>query len=328
MNITEKDQDLLNDQQYMDKTSYGSQLEKDGSITVQTEGLFNLMGKSVKEVEAEMGKPVRVDLSSYGYDWWIYNGNEKEYVQIGIDDDKVVTLFTIGEDVNIRPFYIGQPAGEIYATYPIETIVSLDYEGTAYRFELSEEDINTRPLIQIGNIYVQLYIDKFTGTLSSIRLMDIPTLIKLHPFDYRGELRNAPAEEHLNKEKLERDHERQIFDLTNILRARFQVEPLEWDEAAATVAYAHSVEMYEKSESQTPKKYDELTNTLEEGEVVYQLAVENISPSDLDAPAIVEGWINSNGHRESLLNRDFTHTGIGVYKTYFTRIYFLNEKSK
>lgn len=326
MNITEKDQDLLKDQQYMDKTSYGSQSEKDEAINVQTEGLFNLMGKSVTEVEAELGKPARIDLSSYGYDWWIYNETMEDYVQVGIEDDKVVTLFVIGEGVNIRPFYIGQPVGEIYATYPIETIVSLKYQGESYRFELSEEDINARPLIQIGNIYAQLYIDKFTGTLSSIRLMDVPTLIKLHPFD--GELRDGPVEENLNEEKLEKDYEKQIFDLTNILRARFQVKPLEWDEEAAMVAYTHSVDMYENDESQTSKNYDELTNTMEDGEVVYQLAVENTSYHDFDAPAIVESWINSNGHRESILNDDFTHTGIGVYKTYFTRIYFVNGKNE
>ncbi|MCQ6275142.1 CAP domain-containing protein [Bacillus sp. V3B] len=318
MNITEKNQDPLQNQQFRDTTSYGS----------QTEGLFNLMGKSEKEVEAELGKPVRVDLSSYGYDWWIYKESEKEYVQVGIEDHEVVTLFAIGEDVNIRPFYIGQSVGKIYATHPIETVVSLDYQGESYYFELSEEDINNRPLIQIGDIYVQLYIDKFTGTLSSIRLMDVPTLIKLYPFDDKGESQEASAVGGINEEKLERDHEKQIFDLTNILRARFQVKPLEWDEEKAKVAYTHSVDKFENDASQTAKKYDEITNTIEEGDVVYQLAVENASYDDIDAPAIVEGWINSNSHRESLLNDDFTHIGIGVYKTYFTRIYFTNRNNE
>ena len=117
-------------------------------------------------------------------------------------------------------------------------------------------------------MYVQLYIDKFTGTLSSIRLIDVPTLIKIRPFDYRGELREAPEGENVDEEKLERDHEKQIFDLTNIVRERFQVKPLEWDEEAAKVAYKHSMDMYEKDESQTSRKYDELTDTVEEGEVI------------------------------------------------------------
>ena len=312
----------------MDTASYGSQMEKGAVINVQTEGLFNLMGKSEKEVKAELGKPVRVDRSFYGYDWWIYNENAKEYVQVGIENNKVVTLFAIGKDVNIRPFYIGQPVGELYASYPIETIVSLNYQGKSYRFELSEEDINTRPLIQIGNMYVQLYIDKFTGTLSSIRLIDVPTLIKLRPFDYRGELREAPEGENVDEEKLARDYEKQIFDLTNIVRERFQVKRLEWDEEAANVAYTHSMDMYEKDEFQTSRKYDELTDTVEEGEVIYQLAVENVSSDELDAPAVIEGWMNSNGHRKSLLNDNFSHTGIGVYKTYFTRIYFANNNNE
>ena len=104
--------------------------------------------------------------------------NQSEYVQIGMEDGKVVTVFAIGKDVEIGPFHIGQPIGEIYASNPIESNINLKYKDSSYRFELSEDDINTQPLIKIGNVYAQLYIDKFNGTLSSIRLMDASTLIK------------------------------------------------------------------------------------------------------------------------------------------------------
>ena len=159
----------------------------------------------------------------YGYDWWIYNGNQKEYVQIGIENGKVVTLFAIGDEINITPFKIGQSMGDIYSSHLIDTTVSLQVDETTYRFELSEEDINTRPLTKVGNVYVQLYIDKFKGTLSSIRLMDASTLIRLHPYAmvYEGKNIIAPLEKEINEEKLDRDQERQIFDITNVIRATF-----------------------------------------------------------------------------------------------------------
>jgi len=33
-------------------------------------------------------------LSKYGFDWYIYNNNLLKYIQIGIEDDKVVGVFT------------------------------------------------------------------------------------------------------------------------------------------------------------------------------------------------------------------------------------------
>ena len=63
-------------------------------------------------------------------------------------------------------------------------------KGNTYRFEFSEEDINTRPTVKIGGMYVQLYMDKFDGNLSSIRAFDAETLVKQRPYEvmYRGKL--------------------------------------------------------------------------------------------------------------------------------------------
>lgn len=289
--------------------------------TIQTEGLINLIGKSSKELETDLGKPVRVDLSAYGYKWWIYPINTDKYVQVGVEADKVVTIFAIGKDVNIRPFYIGQPVSEIYAGYTIETIFNLNYKDTTYQFELSEEDINSRPLIRLGNVFVQLYIDKFSGELSSVRLMDIPTLIKLRPFELANkELKAAKNKVVANPEALAKDNERQVFDLINTVRLRFDLKPFLWDDKAAMIAYEHSVNMYENNGgSQQSNQPEELLGRLKEVEPNTQKAEVIVASEYLDAPAVVEGWLNSIAHREKLLNKDYSHTGIGVYKTYYTQ---------
>ncbi|MDY0396277.1 CAP domain-containing protein [Virgibacillus halophilus] len=33
----------------------------------------------------------------------------------------------------------------------------------------------------------------------------------------------------------------------------------------------------------------------------------------------MQGWLNSKGHREALLNKDYTNLGVGVYKFYYTQ---------
>ena len=78
--------------------------------------------------------------------------------------------------------------------------------------------------------------------------------------------------------------------------------------------------MYESDQfSHISEKSGELKDRLEANEVIYQIAGENIAANYLDAPAVIEGWLNSKGHRESLLNEEFTHLGVGVYKKHYTQ---------
>lgn len=291
-------------------------------IEIPEEGLGSLIGKTSNDLIAALGEPTRKDPSLYDYEWWIYPINYQEYVQVGISNNKVVTLYATGSNVNVPPFKIGQPVAEIYTSAQIETNINLDYKNGSYRFELSEDDINNRPVILVGDFFAQLYIDKFTGTLSSIRLIDTETLIKQRPYEmvYRGELVEVNQSSEVNEEAVERGKERQIFDITNVYRIRHELEPLEWDEQTAEVALAHSKDMYESNQfSHTSNKYGELADRLEAGNVFYQIAGENIAANYMDAPAVVEGWLNSKGHRESLLNEEFTHIGVGVYQMNYTQ---------
>lgn len=291
-------------------------------IALPAEGLTSLMGKSSTELISKFGKPTRIDRSFYDYEWWVYPIDYDEYFQIGVTNDKVVTIFATGAKAQIPPFKIGQSIAEIYTTTQIETNINIDYEDGSYRFELSEEDLNSRPIILVGDYFAQLYIDKFTGTLSSVRLLNAETLIKQHPYEmvYRGELLEAEPLPEMYEEEVDFGKSRQIFDLTNVIRARFGIKPLEWDEQTAEAAYAHSKDMYESQQfSHTSEKSGELADRLEASSVVFQMAGENIAANYIDAPAVIEGWLNSKGHRESLLNEEFTHLGVGVYKRHYTQ---------
>lgn len=231
-------------------------------------------------------------------------------------------MYAIGSNVNIAPLKIGQPVNEIYSTVPIEPSISLEHKGSSYRFELTEDDMNSKPLARIGEYYIQINVDKFDGTLSSVRYLDAGTLIKLQPYElvYLGELLEVEPSEVGDEESVSTGSAKQIIDITNIMRARHQLNSLEWDENTSEVALAHSVDMYESDDfSHTSKKFGELSDRLEAGEVFYQLAGENIAANYADAPAVMEGWLNSKGHRETLLNENFTHIGVGVYKKHYTQ---------
>jgi uncharacterized protein YkwD len=286
------------------------------------EGISFLLGKDIKTLEKNLGKPVRIDPSYYGYMSYIYNANYNQYVQVGVENGKVVTIYAIGKDLDVAPFKIGQSIEEIFSTVFIETNINIELDNSSYRFELNDTDVNMRPLIQLGDIYAELYFDKFTSSLSSIRFLDASTLIKQRPYElvYRGELLEPKAIEDYEWAEIEKATEQQIFDLTNILRLRHQLQPVEWDEKTSEVAYGHSKDMFETNNfSHTSEEFGELSDRLEAADVFYQLAGENIAANYIDGPAVVEGWLNSKGHRETLLHDEYTHLGVGVYHKYYTQ---------
>ncbi|WP_428908763.1 CAP-associated domain-containing protein [Niallia sp. Krafla_26] len=297
-------------------------MANDQEKDIKLEGLFQLIGKTTNDVKDELGDPDRIDPSLYEYNWWIYNDHHKKYVQVGIEKDRVVTLYVMGEKLNIKPFYIGQPILDIRNSYFIPSILEIEHQGQEFQFELSEEDINIRPIIQIGHIYVQLYMDKYTGTLSSIRMMDVPTLLDLKPFDYREEYMEPSVERVEINDSIEKALQTQIFDLSNILRERYHVKTLKWNDELVSEAYVRFSELYDDdSQISTDKdlaleqeKGKDQTN--ERQHLLYFSEGENVAVHALDAPAIVEGWFNSKVHRENMLNQEFKETGIVLYKDY------------
>ncbi|WP_082892768.1 CAP domain-containing protein [Rossellomorea aquimaris] len=287
-----------------------------------TSGLSIWIGKSKNKLMDNFGEPIRVEPSSYGYDWWVYPISSSQYIQFGVENNKVVTLYTIGNEVDVSPYRLGQSLEDIYRFTIVDAEVIVNDDSGSYQFELSEEDLNTRLLVSLGEIYAQLYLDKFTGKLTSIRFLDKQTLVKLHPYEmmYRGELEEEiePTEEEWDN--VNQAREKQIFDISNVIRHDFEKPVLEWDEETSMVAKGHSLEMFELDYfSHESPNLGSLADRLEMEEVPFKVAGENIASEYIDAPEAVHGWLNSEGHRKILLEEKFTHLGVGVYRRYYTQ---------
>lgn len=287
-----------------------------------SEGLASLIGKSENDLLEGFGEPDRKDPAAYGYEWWIYNDELESYMQAGVRNGKIVTIYAVGRELDISPFKMEQSIEDIYRSTILETEIVVNAQEGTYRFELSEEDLNIRPLIQLGDIFAQLSIDKFTGSLFSVRFLDKKTLISHRPYElvYRGDLIDPKEPDEGDWGPIERGSEQQIFDITNILRVKFDLTPLRWDEEVAEVAYRHSKDMSENDYfAHDSPVYGDLSKRLDHGKIHFQSAGENIAAEYIDGPAAVEGWLNSENHRKALLEKDFTKIGVGVYKKQYTQ---------
>ncbi|WP_332632225.1 CAP domain-containing protein [Halalkalibacter flavus] len=304
--------------------------EEVSSIVTQTEeedslsfaGHERFIGLTDEEIKNEFGEPTRIDLSAYGYDWWIYPLSNNSYMQIGIEKGEVVTVFLTG---NIRgeSLSLGQTYDEINELLQFkEKVDVISSDGGMYQFELTNEDLKMRPLGQIEDVWVQFYFDTHTDELSSMRILEKDVLIKQRPYSvsYRGTPPERPTFSEDQWARIEEGNAKQIFDFTNIIRTRHGLEPFEWEENVSRVAYLHSKDMSESEYfSHTSPSYGEVADRFDREGVPFMLAGENIAAKYVDGLASVEGWLNSEGHRLNLLHEEFTHLGVGVFREHYTQ---------
>lgn len=306
-----------------DVSNRSKQNESTSFKLLSVDGLHTLIGEKTDFVIGKYGQPMRIDLTPYDYEWWIYpDAFQKGYLQIGVENNEVVTVYVIGEDLPTAPFHIDASYNEIQNIAKFKNEVPVSIQNNSYKFTLTEEEIKTRPLIFAGNIFIQLYFDQYTSKLSSIRYLNGETLIKHRPYSvvYRGKLIEPQTLSSSEWREVETGSAMQIFEITNVIRKKHNLNGFLWDDETAKVAYLHSEDMKKNDYfSHTSPSQGELKDRLEKQGVVYQLAGENIAAKYVDSIEAVTGWLNSEGHRVNLLHEDFTHLGVGVYERYYTQ---------
>lgn len=113
----------------------------------------------------------------------------------------------------------------------------------------------------------------------------------------------------------ESTYEQQVVDLTNQERKKHGLAPLSVDSKLGEVARAKSKDMADKDYfDHTSPTYGSPFDMMDQYDVSYQIAGENIARGQFTPEEVVEAWMNSEGHRENILNPDFTHIGVGFVK--------------
>jgi len=302
-----------------------------GEVISQTSrpanGLSTFIGKSTEELLAEKGEPDRIEPSSFGYDWWIYVGDEK--FMAGITDGAFVNqLYTSEAETDLTPFQIGQSLEEIYRFTIVESEINVEIENNIYTFSLNSNDLKTRLLILYKGLYAQLYVDESTSKLAGVRFIDPTTLVLHQPYEmtFMGKLLVADPPSSTKQVEVDRAAERQIFELTNYYRSNLLVPELQNDLVLDDLAQEHSkslaLESYLSEGADEPAS---LSDRLKEALVEQRKAGENIATNYIDAIEAVHGWNNSAAHRKVLLNESYTHLGVGAYGNVYTQIFVLEN---
>ncbi len=133
------------------------------------------------------------------------------------------------------------------------------------------------------------------------------TDIKNYDLIYPNQIINIPI---LNQEALA--FEKEVIRLVNIERKAAGLSELTYDWQLCRVARIKSEDMSKNGYfSHTSPSYGTPFQMIKSFGISYRSAGENIARGYNSPSAVVEGWMNSKGHRANILNPAFTHIGVG-----------------
>ena len=110
--------------------------------------------------------------------------------------------------------------------------------------------------------------------------------------------------------------EQQVVELTNTERTKAGLAPLQTDAKLMAAAREKSQDMQTNNYfSHTSPTFGSPFDRLNALGISYKAAGENIAQGQRTPQEVVQGWMNSSGHRANILNANFTHIGVGYVKT-------------
>lgn len=122
------------------------------------------------------------------------------------------------------------------------------------------------------------------------------------------------------------EYVKQVLDLVNEERAKAGIAPLTANASAEKAAAVRSQEI-KSNFSHTRPNGSGFSTALTEAGVKFRSSGENIAYGQNTPQEVMQGWMNSAGHRANILNQDFTSIGIGHYEDangtdYWTQLFF------
>lgn len=117
--------------------------------------------------------------------------------------------------------------------------------------------------------------------------------------------------------------ENRVIELVNVQRAKVGLQPIKANWQVSRVARYKSQDMINKGYfSHTSPTYGSPFTMMESFGIKFSAAGENIAMGQTTPEAVMNGWMNSPGHRSNILNPTYTELGVGLAKDSSGRCYW------
>lgn len=283
----------------------------------QTFSIYNIeLGDSKESVEEEVGKSKRESSNEYGTSWYAYHENYRNFFMVSYDQNQQVNGLFTNQDLLSSDSGIKMGVSkEVVQNELGEPLTNIRKGLTLYQLQNNGE----QDVYQIDGSYVTIFYDKHENdTVTAIQIIDGNLETNKKNFYTEG------------SSELKEGFEFQLFDLTNATRVEKGLNVLSWDSLVRDTARKHSLDMAEQDYfSHTNLEGQSPFDRMEEDQVAFRTAGENLAYGQLSSIFAHEGLMNSKGHRENILQPHYEHLGIGVAfneksQPYYTENFYSN----
>lgn len=109
--------------------------------------------------------------------------------------------------------------------------------------------------------------------------------------------------------------EEKVAELTNVERTKNGLKALQIDRPLMAAAREKSQDMKNNNYfSHTSPTFGSPFDRMKALNISYKSAGENIAKGQKSPEQVVDAWMNSAGHRQNILDKNFTHIGVGYVK--------------
>ncbi|MGL5755084.1 MAG: CAP-associated domain-containing protein [Paraclostridium sp.] len=269
------------------------------------------IGDSVDSVIKKIDNPDRKDYSEYGFEWYVYNRFKNNFVMVGIENDKVVGLYS--NSINSTEMLDIKLGDEMDNIRKISKPIEYKKKG------------NTKFIIESNNQF-DIFIEDGKYITVFYDIHNESKAISYQIIDKVVENRTQHIYPKYSEE-LKKSFEMQTIDLINSVRDKSGLKRLKLSEKASISSLKHSENM--KNENffdHINKKNETPFDRMKKEHISYSLAGENIAAGQINAIYAHEALMNSLGHRKNILG-DYDNIGVGVsfgghYNVYYTQNFY------
>lgn len=274
------------------------------------------LGNSKEDIEHNLGAAKRTSLNEYGTNWYAYHDDYHNFFMVMYDDNnKTAGLYTNQDLIaSANGIKIGSQKDSVRAALG-EPITKIQKGFVIYQFqENTDYDV-----FSLDDSYVTIFYDKHEdNTVTGMQIINKEIEEKKTDFYTKA----SPA--------LKEGLEYQMFDLTNAARVNHQLPILTWDDHVRETARKHSADMAENNYFDHKNLDGESPfDRMKEDDIFFLVAGENLAYGQFSSIFAHEGLMNSLGHRENILRKDYEYLGVGVAfnqesHPYYTQNYYAN----
>ena len=272
--------------------------------------LLNISGTAVSAQFSDSGKHwYYSDDLSFKY-WGLTEVNE---YGIPVDSEKLSSISFDGA-TPASTFKIGQE-DYIVVAYVNEVPVTINVKISMRGDVTSDGKVDIYDAIFIAGYLLSLNqfsseFHEFTGDYNTDGHVDLYDTIEI----CRMILQQSVVDK-TEEIKLRNEYINEVLRLVNTERTSAGLSTLTLDTNLCSAAQKRAVEISTQSDIQhTRPNGASCFTVLDEMNIPYFYAAENIAGGYLTPEAVVQGWMNSEDHRTNILNPYFNKIGIGFYK--------------